>query len=59
MWVYDGEEWTKDNGGIEPVASNEPQRPRYDELMPELQVVELEIVQIPTKNTIVPLLPIP
>lgn len=59
MWVFDGEEWTQDNGGVEPVAKPTNLRPRYDELMPELQVVELEIVPVPTRDRQVPPLPIP
>lgn len=60
MWVFDGEEWTQDNGGVEPVArTSDPRRPRYDELMPELQVVELEIVPVPTRDRQIPPLPIP
>ena len=59
MWVFDGEEWTQDNGGVEPVAKPTSDRPRYDELMPELQVVELEIVPVPTRDRQVPPLPIP
>ena len=59
MWVFDGEEWTQDNGGVEPVAKTTDSRPRYDELMPELQVVELEIVPVPARDRQVPPLPIP
>lgn len=61
MWVFDGEEWTKDDGGIEPVAKRHDDRPRYDERMPELQVIELEIVPVPTRDRDrhVPPLPIP
>ncbi|HYC93755.1 MAG TPA: hypothetical protein VEO54_31420 [Thermoanaerobaculia bacterium] len=60
MWVFDGEEWTQDNGGVEPVAKPTSDRPRYDELMPELQVIEqLEIVPVPTRDRQVPPLPIP
>ena len=58
MWVFDGEEWTKDEGGVGPVKS-EPQRPRYDELMPELQVIEVEIVPVPTKDRHIPPMPMP
>jgi hypothetical protein len=58
MWVFDGEEWTQDNGGVEPVVKT-TDRPRYDELMPELQVVELEIVPVPTRDRQIPPLPIP
>lgn len=60
MWVFDGEEWTQDDGGVEPTkAKPETKRPRYEELMPELQVVELEIVPLPTKDRQVPPLPMP
>ena len=59
MWVFDGEEWIQDDGGVEPVAKRTPDRPRYDELMPELQVVELEIVPVPTRDRQIPPLPIP
>lgn len=58
MWVFDGEEWTQDDGGVGPVKS-EPLRPRYDERMPELQVVELEIVPLPARDKQVPPLPMP
>jgi hypothetical protein len=58
MWVYDGEEWTKDDGGVEPSpARPETSRPRYEEPMPELQV--LEIVPVTPRNTNVPPLPLP
>jgi len=59
MWVFDGEEWTQDNGGVESMAKPEMKRPRYDELMPELQVIELEIVPVPTKDRQIPQLPMP
>jgi hypothetical protein len=59
MWVFDGEEWTQDNGGVEPVVKTAAARPRYDELMPELQVLELEIVPVPTRDRQVPPLPMP
>jgi hypothetical protein len=50
MWVFDGEEWTQDNGGLDPVVKPEPKRPRYDELSPELQVIEVEIVPVPANR---------
>jgi hypothetical protein len=58
MWVFDGEEWTQDDGGVEksPVRP-ETSRPRYEELMPELQV--LEIVPVTPRHTNVPPLPMP
>jgi len=57
MWVYDGEEWMQDDGSIEPKRKPELIRPRYDELMPELQVIE--IVPVKRRNTDVPPLPMP
>lgn len=45
MWVFDGEEWTRDAGNEHESPNAAEQRPRYDEWMPELQVVE--IVQVP------------
>lgn len=56
MWVFDGEEWTQDDGSEQPKAKAEPPRQWVDEFYPELQVIE--IVQIP-KNTNVPPLPMP
>ena len=48
MWVFDGEEWTEDTGNEHATPRSEsrrPEVPRYEELVPELQVVE--IVQVP------------
>jgi hypothetical protein len=58
MWVFDGERWTEDDGGERPANEKkpEPARPRWDEMTPELQVVE--IVPVPRKNPIPPF-PIP
>ncbi len=53
MWVYDGEEWTEEGTG-EKKKTPEVQRPRYDEMMPELQVIEIEIVQVPKPNPVPP-----
>ena len=52
MWVFDGEEWTQDNGGVDSASSSKPEtkRPRYDELSPELQVIEVEIVPVPANR---------
>lgn len=58
MWVFDGEEWTQDNGNEQSKPKAESPRPRYDELMPELQVVEIVPVT-PSVNRDVPPLPIP
>lgn len=59
MWVFDGEEWTQDDGNEHSttVVKSETPRPRYDELMPELQVVEI-VVPVP-RNKNVPPLPMP
>ena len=58
MWVFDGEEWTQDDGSIGGSSKPETARPRYEETMPELQVLELEIVPVsPTKQT--PIVPFP
>jgi hypothetical protein len=58
MWVFDGEQWTMDDGSYEPKGTKpEPSRPRYDERMPELQV--LEIVPVVRRNTDLPPLPMP
>lgn len=52
MWIYDGEEWVQE-GGETPQDRPELQRPRYDQTMPELQVVE--IVQVPKSVPVPPL----
>lgn len=57
MWVFDGEEWTQDDGSFEPKSKPVTPRPRYDELSPELQVIE--IVPVVRRNTDVPPLPMP
>lgn len=59
MWVFDGEEWTQDDGSIGGSSKSEPKRPRYEEMMPELQVIELEIVPVPTRQTPIPPFPQP
>ena len=60
MWVFDGEEWTQDNGNEHSAPKAGQERPRYDDWMPELQVVE--IVQVPKRRERtedLPLLPTP
>lgn len=58
MWVFDGEEWTQDDGSEgSATKKSETPRPRYDELSPELQVIE--IVPVRPRNTNVPPLPLP
>ena len=56
MWVFDGEEWTLDDGGLAPAVKQDAKRPRYEESMPELQVIEVEIV--PVTPTVIPVPPL-
>jgi len=53
MWVFDGDEWTQDDGSEQPKSKPE-MPPRWEEMMPELQVIEIVPVR---KNTDVPPLP--
>ena len=56
MWVFDGEEWTQDDGSEQPKAKPERTRQWVDELVPELQIVEI----VPVRRTRdVPPLPMP
>lgn len=55
MWVYDGEEWVEDDGRNDAPANHPEPRPRYDEMMPELQVVEIVPVPLPRKSDLPPL----
>jgi hypothetical protein len=59
MWVFDGEDWTQDDGNDWSTTkkSDTPRPPRYDELSPELQVIE--IVPAVPRNRNVPPLPMP
>ena len=58
MWVFDGEDWTQDDGNDWPTTKkSDTPRPRYDELSPELQVIE--IVPVVPRNRNVPPLPMP
>ena len=44
MWVFDGEEWTQDDGGVEGSSAPKPDaaRPQWPaEMVPELQVIEI------------------
>ena len=59
MWTFDGEEWT-DEGGAQknerkPDASLPP---KWEENMPELQVVEIEYVR-PVPTRIINYIPLP
>ena len=56
MWVFDGEEWTQDDGGVEQSSTRkpEPARPQWPaEMVPELQVIEI-VQQVPTTNKQIP-----
>jgi hypothetical protein len=54
MWVYDGETWTQEGGSNTPTPAKpdtaHPQR--FDEFVPELQVIE--ILPIPQKKPVPP-----
>lgn len=54
MWVFDGEEWTQDDGSIGQSSSKpEAARPQWPaEMVPELQIIEI-VQQVP-KPTQVP-----
>ncbi|HKO55541.1 MAG TPA: hypothetical protein VJ276_06645 [Thermoanaerobaculia bacterium] len=54
MWTFDGEEWTEE-GGSSSAKHEEQQRPRWEELMPELQVVEIVPVTVPVPSRNYPL----
>ena len=57
MWVFDGEEWTEEGGS----ASNrkpETALPKFDEMMPELQVIEIEHVPTTPRTNYIPV-PLP
>ena len=60
MWVFDGEEWTQDDGGYE--QSSKPKqdatRPQWPvEMGPELQVIEI-VQPVPTTGKQIPV-PLP
>lgn len=58
MWIYDGDQWI-DEGANETGKRAETIMPRHgEELYPELQVVEVEIVPLPRTNY-VPHFPLP
>ena len=57
MWVFDGEQWFEEGNGDAGHAKPES-RPRYEELMPELQVIEV-VIPIPNTNTNYIPLPLP
>ena len=53
MWVYDGETWTHEGGETPAPARPDATRPQwFDELVPELQVIE--ILPTPQKKPVPP-----
>jgi hypothetical protein len=57
MWIYDGDQWIEE-GANETGKPAETIMPRHgEELYPELQVVEVEIVPVP-QTTYVPHFPL-
>lgn len=58
MWTFDGEEWTEEGGaqntGRKPETSLPP---RWEETMPELQVIEIE--HVPPTTTRINYVPLP
>jgi hypothetical protein len=56
MWVFDGEQWTTDEGVNESEAKrDEKKTPRYEQSMPELQVIEIPL----PRTNYVPPFPLP
>ena len=56
MWVFDGEQWTTDEGVNESeVKKRDDKTPRYEQSMPELQVIEIPL----PRPTYVPPFPLP
>lgn len=50
MWVFDGEQWTEESGSEQ--KKNEKQILRYEEFMPELQVIEIVPVPAPAPRNV-------
>ena len=48
MWTFDGEQWTTDEGVNESEVKRDEKTPRYEQSMPELQVIEIVPVTKPT-----------
>ena len=60
MWVFDGEEWYEEGNDGAASATKPESRPRFEEHMPELQVIEVGEVFIPVPRTNrVPPMPLP
>ena len=51
MWIYDGDQWIEEGANETGKQQPETIMPRHGEdLYPELQVVEVEIVPVPHTN---------
>jgi hypothetical protein len=57
MWVFDGEEWTEEGGST---SDRKPDSalPMFNEMMPELQVIEVEHVPTTPRTNYIPV-PLP
>jgi hypothetical protein len=51
MWTFDGEQWTTDEGVNESEVKRDEKTPRYEQSMPELQVIE---IPLPRTNYVPP-----
>ena len=60
MWVYDGEEWTQDDGSYEPSKPKQPETRQQWPAgpVPELQVIEV-VPTVPTTRRDIPPFPLP
>ena len=51
MWIYDGEQWIEEGGSENANNKRDRTAPLPEEMyVPELQVVEVEIVPVPKTN---------
>jgi len=57
MWVFDGEEWTSEGGSV---GERKPDAalPMFGEMMPELQVIEIEYIPTTPRTNYIPV-PLP
>jgi len=55
MWIFDGEQWTTDEGVTESETRKRDERPKqFDEFQPELQVIEIVTPTTTPKPSYVP-----
>ncbi len=55
LWTFDGEQWTTDEGVNESEVKRDDKTPRYEQSMPELQVIEIPL----PRTNYVPPFPLP